>query len=328
IIKLLEKKGIPTFDEMKAELKQKVSKDSRSEVSKEAVIERIKKESKFTEDTKALDQLISKVDTSLLSGKWTSKSVEKFIKPLFTLGDSVYTQNEFANFLAQNQSKQAKNASVEALVRKSYEFYKEQQIITYEDSRLEEKYPEFRLLMQEYRDGILLFEITDENVWSKALKDSAGLESFYEKNKFNYMWDKRVDVVIYKAVNEKVAKSARKLVAKREKKNMNVDDIMAKINKSSQLNLQTENGLFSKGDNEIVDAVTWEKGISDNVVNADGTVTFVEIKEVKEPMPKSISEARGLITADYQNFLEKEWINQLKKKYEVNVNREVFETIK
>jgi len=328
IVKLLEKKGIPSFDEMKVELKQKVSKDSRSEVSKEAVLDRIKKENNFKEETKALEQVIAKVDTSFLSGTWDSSVADKLVMPLFSLGSEVTPQDEFAKYLAQNQSKQSKSSSVEALVRKSYEYFKEQKIIAFEDSRLEEKYPEFRLLMQEYRDGILLFEITDENVWSKALKDTAGLEEFYEKNKFNYMWEKRAEVVIYKASDEKIAKSARKLVAKRVKKNLSLEDIVSKINKTSQLNLQAEKGLFSKGDNEIVDAVAWEKGISEDKLNADGTVTFVEVLEILEPMPKTISEARGLITADYQNFLEKEWITELKKKYSVTVNREVFETIK
>jgi peptidyl-prolyl cis-trans isomerase SurA len=328
IVKLLEKKGIPSFDEMKVELKQKVSKDSRSEVSKEAVLDRIKKENNFKEDTKALEQVIAKVDTSFLSGTWDSSVADKLVKPLFSLGNEVTPQDEFAKYLAQNQSKQSKSSSVEALVRKSYEYFKEQKIIAFEDSRLEEKYPEFRLLMQEYRDGILLFEITDENVWSKALKDTAGLEQFYEQNKFNYMWGKRADVVIYKASDEKIAKSARKLVAKRTKKNVSSEDVVSKINKTSQLNLQAEKGLFSKGDNEIVDGINWEKGISENKVNSDGTVYFVEVVEIIEPMPKTIAEARGLITADYQNFLEKEWITELKKKYDVTVNRKVFETIK
>lgn len=328
IVKLIEKKGIPTMEEMEGELRQKVSKDSRSEVSKVAVINRIKNENSFREDTKALDQLIAKVDTSFLSGKWDPASVEKLNNTLFRIGEEKTTQADFAQFLSQNQSKQASTTSVEALIRKSYEFFKEKAIIDYEDARLEQKYPEFRLLMQEYRDGILLFEITDENVWSKALKDTAGLESFYEDNKFNYMWGKRVSVNIYKAANEKMAKSARKLVAKRTKKNLSVDDVLTKVNKSSQLNLQSESGLFSKGDNEMVDKVEWAPGLSENIINEDGTVTFIEIVEVKEPMPKSLTEARGLITADYQNFLEKRWVDILKSKYDVKINRDVFKTIK
>ncbi len=328
IAKRLERKGIQTFDEVKGELKQKISKDSRSQVSRDAVIQRVKKESGFTEDPKALNELILKVDTSLLSAHWKAEVTNGMVKPLFKIGAESYTQNDFAQFLAQNQSRQPKESVVEALVRKSYDYYRNEKIIGYEDARLEQKYPEFRMLMQEYRDGILLFEITDENVWSKALKDTVGLEKFHEQNKGKYMWPERVDVVVYKAKDVATAKAARKLVEKRAKKGTSLDEIRTKINKSSQLNLQTETGVFSKGDNEIVDAVNWTVGISPDKINADGSVTFVEIIKLLEPSPKTLLEARGLITADYQTFLEQEWIKELKSKYNVEVKRDVFDTIK
>lgn len=328
VVKLLEKKGQPAFDEVKTDLKQKVSKDSRSEVSKDAVISRIKKENNFSEDSKALDQFIAKVDTSYLDGRWSAASASSLNKKLFQLGTEVTNQKEFAEFLEQNQSKQSKDQVVEALVRKAYAYFMEQKIIAFEDARLEQKYPEFRLLMQEYRDGILLFEITDENVWSKALKDTAGLEEFYNSNKNNYLWETRVDAVIYKTANAKVAKSLRKLAAKRSSSGMSVEEIKNKINKKSQLNLQTEEGRFLKGDNDIVDGVEWTKGLSADKLNSDGTVTIVEITDVLAPTPKSISEARGLITADYQNFLEQQWIAKLKEKYEVVIYKDVLETVK
>lgn len=328
IVKLLEKKGMPSFEESKAELKQKISKDSRSEVSRDAVINRIKAESAFKEDAKALDQLILKVDTSYLSGKWNSEIASSMNKTLFTLGNEQTTQFDFAVFLAQNQSKQPGSANVESLVRKAYDYFKDEKIIAYEDARLESKYPEFKLLMQEYRDGILLFEITDENVWSKALKDTAGLEAFYDKNKTNYMWGERVNVMIYKCADAKTAKATRKLVAKREKKGMTAEDIMAKVNKTSQLNLSTDPGIFSKGDNEVVDKITWVKGISQDMVNEDGTVVFIEVLDVMQPTPKTLLEARGLITADYQSYLEKEWVAKLKKLYKVEINQDVFNSIK
>ena len=328
IVKRLERKGVQSFDEVKAELKQKISKDSRSQVSRDAVILRIKKESGFTEDAKALNELITKVDTSFLSAHWKSDATKAMIKPLFKLGNETTTQYDFAQFLAQNQSKQPKESVVEALVRKSYDYFRNEKIIAYEDARLEQKYPEFRMLMQEYRDGILLFEITDENVWSKALKDTVGLENFHAQNKGKYMWSDRVEAVVYKSKDVATAKATRKLVEKRMKKGTSIEEISTKINKSSQLNLQTEKGIFSKGDNEVIDAVSWTVGISPDKINADGSVTFVEITKVVEPTPKTLQEARGMITADYQTYLEQEWIKELKAKYAVDVKQDVFNSIK
>jgi peptidyl-prolyl cis-trans isomerase SurA len=328
IVKRLERKGVQSFDEVKAELKSKISKDSRSQLSSDAVIARVKKENGFTEDFKALDEFILKVDTSFLSGRWKSDGVKTMLKPLFVLGKEASTQYDFAEFLVQNQSRQTKDNNLEALVRKSYDYFKNEKVKAYEDVRLEQKYPEFRMLMQEYRDGIMLFEITDENVWSKALKDTIGLEEFHKQNLANYMWGNRVEAVVYKSKDVKIAKATRKLVAKRAKKGTSIDAIRAEVNESSQLNLQTEKGSFSKGDNETVDGVNWVLGISDDKVNADGSVTFVEITKILEPNPKTLQEARGLITADYQTYLEQKWIKELQSKYPVEVKRDIFESIK
>ncbi len=328
IVKRLERKGVQSFDEVKAELKSKISKDSRSQLSSDAVIARVKKENGFTEDFKALDEFILKVDTSFLSGRWKSDGVKTMLKPLFVLGKEASTQYDFAEFLVQNQSRQTKDNNLEALVRKSYDYFKNEKVKAYEDVRLEQKYPEFRMLMQEYRDGIMLFEITDENVWSKALKDTIGLEEFHKQNLANYMWGNRVEAVVYKSKDVKIAKATRKMVAKRAKKGTSIDAIRAEVNESSQLNLQTEKGSFSKGDNETVDGVNWVLGISADKVNADGSVTFVEITKILEPTPKTLQEARGLITADYQTYLEQKWIKELQSKYPVEVKRDIFDSIK
>lgn len=328
IVKRLERKGVQSFDEVKSELKSKISKDSRSQLSSDAVIARVKNENGFTEDFKALNEFILKVDTSFISGRWKSDAAKGMVKPLFVLGKEASTQFDFAEFLAQNQSRQTKDNNVEALVRKSYDYFKNEKIKAYEDVRLEQKYPEFRMLMQEYRDGIMLFEITDENVWSKALKDTVGLEDFHKQNLGKYMWSDRVEAVVYKSKDIKTAKATRKLVAKRAKKGTTIDAIRTKVNESSQLNLQTEVGTFSKGDNETIDGINWVAGISADKLNADGSVTFVDVTKVLEPSPKTLQEARGLITADYQTYLEQNWIKELKQKYPVEVKQDIFKTIK
>jgi peptidyl-prolyl cis-trans isomerase SurA len=327
IVKRLDRKGLQPFDELKSEIKQKVTKDSRSSISRNAVIARVKAENNFSEDAKALDELIAKIDTSYLSGKWSADKAKGMSKKLFSIGAESTTQEQFALYLAENQSKQPKEAVLEAILRKAYDGFRNDKVIAYEDARLEEKYIDFRLLMQEYRDGILLFEITDENVWSKAIRDSAGLKAFHEQNLSKYMWPERADAVVYTCKDAKIASKTRKMVSKREKKNYKTDDILKAINENSQLNLQVEEGLFAKGDNELVDKQTWQKGITPDMPSADGAVKFIEYRRILEPQPKALSEARGIITADYQNYLEQEWIKELKKKYQVNVNREVFLTI-
>lgn len=328
IVKLLDKKGVQSFEEVKGDLKMKIQRDSRSQISRDVVIERVKKESGFKDDAKAYAELVAKIDTSYLNGAWNKDKAKGLNKILFTIGDKSYTQQDFAQFLADNQSKQnSKESTVEALVRTAYTGYQDDKVIAFEDSKLEEKYRDFRLLMQEYRDGILLFEITDQNVWSKALEDTTGLREFYNNNINNYMWGTRADAVVFKAKDEKTAKIARKLIEKQLKKNaFNLDEISKEINKKSSLDLQTESGVFSKGDNETIDKFEWKQGVSNNLLD-NGLTVFVYFKKVLDPQPKAINEAKGTITADFQSYLEKQWIKSLREKYKVELNREVLYSI-
>ncbi len=186
IIKLKDKRGLASFEEMKSELKAKVTKDSRSQVGRESLISKIKTEYKFKEVLKAREEFYKVMDTSLFEGKWDITKAKALNKPMFSLNDKNYTQSDFATFISNHQSKRSK-ADYKMVVDGLYKQFVDETVITYEESRLDSKYPDFKSLMQEYRDGILLFELTDQKVWSKAVKDTTGSKAFYEKNKTNYM---------------------------------------------------------------------------------------------------------------------------------------------
>ncbi|HMT28570.1 MAG TPA: peptidylprolyl isomerase [Bacteroidia bacterium] len=321
IIKRLEKKPIPTFEEKKNELKNQVARDSRAEISKNSMIARIKKEYNFKEIIKNKDQFVSALDTSVLNGEWNPEKVKGMNKPLFSIGTQNYTQEDFAKYINNHQSKK-QNTTAKQVGYSLYNQFVDESCLNYEESQLENKYPEFKSLMQEYRDGILLFDLTDKKVWSKAVKDSAGLVNFYETNKNNYKWDRRCDAIIYTCANADIASKTRKLL----KKQKPLVEILTTINKDSQLNLNTKDGKFLKGENEIIDAITWQKGLSPDM-NRNNSVVFVDVLNIIEPTPKTLDEAKGIITADYQNYLEKEWIKQLRAKYPVSVNQDVLNSL-
>jgi len=189
----------------------------------------------------------------------------------------------------------------------------------YENSKLEEKYPEFRLLVNEYRDGILLFDLTQELVWDKASKDTTGLKEFYNKNKEDYMWGDRVNAVVYSCVSKSTATK----VIKSLKKGMTMDKVLEKYNVSSELNVKADSSFFSIGQNKFVDSFAWSEGVSE-IVMEDERSKFIYVYSVHEPEPKELYEARGLIISDYQKELEKEWIASLREKYPVEVNEPLF----
>ncbi len=207
--------------------------------------------------------------------------------------------------------------------------------IALEDSHLEEKYPEFRLLMQEYRDGILLFNLTDESVWSMAVKDTSGLETFYEENNDKYMWGERLeaDLII---LNDPASEGKIKEM---------VNAAVAEGLSLQEAGLDTlegvfiESGIYAMNDNTYIDQIEWVTGQSetklltefndlyDGRLHNENSVVFALIKEIRKPEPKTLDEARGLVTSDYQNYLEEEWIRSLKEKYTLKVNEEVLEDI-
>ncbi|MBL7917345.1 MAG: peptidylprolyl isomerase, partial [Bacteroidia bacterium] len=233
LIKRIDKKDLPPFENVKAELKSKVNRDSRSQMGRVALIATVKKENNFKENLKNRDEFKKVLDSTYLRGTWSPERAKVLgNKEIFSLGGKSYTQNDFAKFLEQQMTFRTQEDAFE-VAKSLYPTWVEETIITFEDSQLEKKYADFRNLVREYREGILLFDLTDQKVWSKAVKDTTGLKQYYEKNKTKYMWDDRADVTTYKCLNEKIAKDVRKMLAAKKTEKQITDE----INKTSQLNL-------------------------------------------------------------------------------------------
>lgn len=322
IIRLIERKKPGTFEEEKADLKQKVQKDGRSELAKQAVLAMIRKEGNVIEMPNMLKDFYNVVTDSIFAGKWDVNLAKNLTKPMFQISNQRCTQKDFANYLAKNQHKMEKQ-KITNFVDKAYKEFVNENLVKYENTRLESKYPEFKNLMTEYRDGILLFDLTDQKVWSRATKDTTGLKNFYESHRNNYMWEERLDATIYTIKNPKLAQKVRNFL----QSGLTDDDLLKEINVDTAKNLKIESGKYSKKENKFIDAVTWAPGLS-NDIPANPNVVIVNVKKVLPPEVKTIDEARGLITNDYQNFLEKIWVEYLRHKYTVTINKDILSHIK
>ena len=285
------------------------------------MVNRIKKENMFKDFPKNKEEFIKTLDSNIVNGTYSDSTAMKMNKPLFSLGTKNYTQKDFATYLMKHQTKRPGTVA-QSIGYSQYDAYLEESCINTEESQLDKKYPEFKSLMQEYRDGILLFDLTDKMVWSKAVKDSAGLADFYAANKKNYMWGDRLDATIYSCANATIAAKVRKMV----KKGIKDAEIAGEINKDSSLNVNIKDGRFSKGDNDIIDGIAWTAGMTADMSKNNQTV-FVNVKSTLAPASKTLDEAKGLITADYQTHLEKTWIEELRKKYPVTVDENVLKTV-
>jgi peptidyl-prolyl cis-trans isomerase SurA len=426
IIKLLEKKELETFQQMEANIKSKVSKD-RSEINKAALIRRLKKENNFIEYPKGLDAALAMADSSLLQGSFKKTADAKNNQPLFEINKKKYTVNDFFSYIKDKQ-KVRRNATPTQYMRVLYNDYVNDQLIAYEEAHLGEKYPDYRMLVKEYRDGILLFQLMDEKVWSKAIEDTAGLKNFFNKNRDKYKWDYRAHATIFNLADKTsidklkselkkglypvndfkferikfnegksdLSDDAKKAIDNvlpqlgRDKsqmieisagsdykeatgKNMDIskkravavknylinkgldstaiiikdlgkaakrpvdkdraNDRFASIalyskslktleknfNEKAPLTLQVTEGIFQKGENDILKQIEWK--VDSFMVDKDNRTYFIIISKIDAPRQKTFEEARGLAISDYQQFLEEQWLAELKKKYPVVINQ-------
>jgi peptidyl-prolyl cis-trans isomerase SurA len=320
IIKLEGKKPIQPFDSVKDGITTRVMKDNRSDESVNALIAEVKKQYGFKEFPEAKKEFAAWIDESFYKGKWSADKVKGHTAPLFTLGGMNYTQEDFAAYAAKNQMS-GDNKGGEYAVNMLYPKYEKQEVLKFKNDHLEKEDPKFADMLMQYKDGILLFDITDEMVWSKALKDTAGLKSFHEMHKNDYMWAERCDASIYTCSTKEVAKEVRKMI----KEGKSDKDILAAINGKAANSLSITSNKFLKKDNAMFDA-NWKKGISEDM-EKDGKIVFVNVKAVLAPEPKSLDEVRGLVTTDYQNYLMDQWLKDLHAKYTVNVNQQVLSQI-
>lgn len=322
IVKLLERKAPPTFEKAKEDLKARINRDTRSDLNKISFVNKLKKNYSFTENTKSLDAFYTGLDSSILKSTFKKSQTKNAKDVLFTFSGKTITIDNFADYVVTAQLSVNKESAYKAK-KELYDNFVAKTLIDYEETRLDSKYPEFKALMEEYRDGILLFELTDQKVWSAAVKDTAGLESFFKQNQNKYIWPDRLNATIYTCANAEIAKEVRSLI---KNKKISQDSLLRRINKQNPLNLTIKTDKFEKGENAIIDGIAWKKGVSKDIPS-NNNVVFVNVKEKLPSQPKQLSEVRGAATADYQTYLEKNWLETLRQKYPVSVNEPVFKSL-
>jgi peptidyl-prolyl cis-trans isomerase SurA len=318
IITLLERKGIPSFEEVKAELKSKIESDSRGELSKGALFAKLHKTYKVVNNPKVYTAFRMKTANTIASGTFSPLSENN--TKLLTINGKIITVSSFVNYILFNQR-------VGNDIDEMYLAFVNQELLAYEESQLETKYPEYKALLQEYRDGILLFDLTNTKVWTKAVEDTVGLQNFFTANNSSYRWENRVDASVYSCIDLATAIRVKRAIYKKHRGNITDAEILTETNTDAPLSLQINTKKFVKGENEYVDAVDWELGIAADIKTNDGSYIIVDIHEVLASGLKELNETRGKVISDYQNTLELEWIASLQEKYKVSINNEVLYTL-
>jgi peptidyl-prolyl cis-trans isomerase SurA len=326
IIRLIDRTPpAAALEDVREELKERVTRDARSQLSQAAVVDRLKEQYGFGEDLAALHAFYELADEEFLRGEDPRGLWEALDQPLFWFAGVTVTQQEFAAYLRSRYAPRLR-PDPRNLVNESYSSYVSERLIRYEEQFLEEKHPEFRAVMQEYHDGILLFELTDREVWSRAMEDTLGLHAFFEQHRDDYHWDERMELTIYQAREREAAGSARAFLEGRQKNAYDSELTREVIEAVGNAQLSAQHRLFERGDHPVTDKVDWAPGLYGPFL-LNGSHLLVHVHGIQAPRPQEFREVRGLVVADYQNHLEREWVAKLRNRYEVVVDYPLLETL-
>jgi peptidyl-prolyl cis-trans isomerase SurA len=316
IIKRIDHKMPPKFEEIKDELEQRVkSNPEKSKHNRQLFVEKLKKEYRFQFNDATLHSLKTVVEAD----KYDSIQVVA-LKPyaertLFIFAGKTYNVADFLKWTTE-----AKKIERKTFMQR-IDPYAEAMILKYEDSKLEDKHADFKYLIQEYHDGILLFSIMEKQVWNKAIEDSLGLARFYEGNKNRFAMGEHFDGLVVHCKSQSTRDSVETLLASGL---TNPSELEARMNENSTNRIRIEKGRWEKGDHKIVDFYVWNGPAP---AKFDDTLEFIYGNKINSGY-KTLDEARGLFISEYQDYLEKEWLNQLRNSYKISVNKKVLKKIK
>ena len=324
IIKLISNTGVGSFEKERQAIAERVEKDMRSHKTEEVVLQQIKKDYGFKNNDKHIDQFIGSVDSTILSGKYVPAADLKSESVLFSIGKARYKVSDFVEYIQEKQTPQ-RYVSAKTYAYQLFEAFQKAKIMDYADAHLEEKYPEFKTLMREYNDGILLFDLMEKEVWGKAISDTAGLREFFDRNASNYMWGDRVKACVITVNRPESLPKVRQYLDE----GVPFDSLRATIARDSVQFVAVRNSFYQHGDNVFVDQTEWKAGVRNEIPSSvDKSTVIVNIIELRKPEKKTLNEARGIATSDYQTELEEQWMEKLRGKYPVKVNEKVLNQVR
>jgi len=303
-------------------LQTKVNKDERSKKTQDSFVRKLKAKYQYQAGPKEnLDWFENNLDSTYFQGKWTAKNL-KSNKTLFTINGASFGQQDFARYLEKNYRSLKKDGS-KVTVASQYKNWEKATILDYEEQLLPSKYPDYKALINEYHDGILLYEVMSDRVWNKAVKDTAGLRSYFNSHRDQYKWPSRLEATVYECLNIGIANEVASMI---NNDTITSKHVLDKINKDTELNLKVKMNKFDPETTAFMKGKTLTVGVNPTY-EFDGKLYVVKVSKVLPVMQKEFNEAKGAATSDYQNFLESNWLESLQKKYKIKVNKKVLYTL-
>lgn len=324
IVKRIAYEPIKSFEELKPEIESKVKRDSRSQLINEAMVDALKKRYQISYNPEAKKYFTSLLNENYFARSWRLPEDFEIDKTVFTIGNQSFSYEAFGRHLMSAQRNYAnKKGDFSVVIDKEFDKFFETSILKYREDNLEFENKDFADILKEYRDGLLLFDLMEKEIWNKASKDSVGLEAYYQKHKSKYQWSDRVDVVIATAANEDYAKKTLKMM----KKGKSEQDIKKALDKDGKKNIIFTKGTYNTNDPKLPSNLKIEQGVSE-IYSHNDAFHVIDIKAVLPAGIKTLEEAKGNVINDYQNEIEANWIDSLYKRFKVDVNKKALKKVK
>ncbi|MXN89806.1 peptidylprolyl isomerase [Flavobacterium sp. Sd200] len=325
IIKLVEKKPVKKLEEVKGDIEARIKRDERSRRIVESMNEKLKNKYAVEKDKKLYGEVVKTITDSIYTMGWTPPAdLKPFDKTLLTINnDKKFTGKDFLEYVNAQQRMGISTKPVAKAADMLLDRFTSEQLNVYYNDNLEKEFPEFAQVMEEYRDGLLLFDLMEKEIWEKAKNDTIGLKNFYDANVANYQWKARVEAEVYSSTNEKDIKKTRDYLLKGK----DAAYIKSKLNTKDKVNVIEKTGTYEQDSEALPKQAEWKTGISSIIKEGDYFYVTKTIK-VLPAGPKTLEEAKGRVVNDYQQYLENTWVDDLKKEFTVKVNAEVFEKVK
>lgn len=329
IIYLNKKQRHPSYAETQELIKRRINRMPhsylRSKTLATKLLAQYKTERQEPIFDQSIDTLISLHNNNLL---YPASMDQTLTQPILVIEDTFkINQSEFVKFA--NAKIKLRIEDMRTYCESNWQEFVERSVIKYEDHILHVKYPEFANTVKEYYEGILLFNITDSIVWQKATTDTIGLKEYYQQTSHKYQWGERVEAILITANKPALKSKIEKIIKSQIKKgelNNNAEAIVRKRLKDTTLTLQATKLTVEKGHNNLIDKTNFKKGLT--IVNDNiNETTWCYIVKTIPPESKKLNEIRGLVTAEYQNQLEANWIQELKSKYKTEINQDALESL-
>jgi peptidyl-prolyl cis-trans isomerase SurA len=318
IIRLEEKKEIASFEDMEQSLKSRILRDTRSTLIQSQVTAMQKSRYRFFENENLLQKLQPLFS---LQGNELRKSVENLELSSEVLIGSDYgnkTVLDFVNFIEEGN--QAFRVGQKSQFDAWYERFIESSLNEAEEKDLLANNEEYQMLVKEYRDGILLFSLMNEQVWQKALEDSTGQVNYYQNNIDKYQWKERVQALIVTMGKEEVSQSVRRFLADKSYQPNLLERLENTFLLTNPLAFNIQEGVFEWQNHPVLQKASKIAGFQE--MKLDGRTYFVITGKPIAPGPKKFEETRGKVIQDFQEYLEKSIISNLKENYLIVVNED------